>query len=264
MLLQNPHPGLRNTIIRVNSTDYKVDAQDCVETEIEEDIDKLRRLSWREGEDIIRYGVVSGNAPPAPGPRRPATFQDARAFLDRYFAREDFRAAVSACGSFQEISAYAESNGMIFTRGQLAQASDLRDSKIAKAKVPDHVPQIPDWNELAMKLERQRLGLNEEGGTEPEQDEGAEESPEEAVQTAPPKNTTPKKKKTAGKKKTSRAAKETTKHVVPKAGESWPDPDPSMEMDFLSKMADAYKVTLDADATKGAIVAAIHSAMYDS
>lgn len=45
--------------------------------------------------------------------------------------------------------------------------------------------------------------------------------------------------------------------------EEWPDPDDSMELDYLQKMADAYEVKYDAKTTKKTLVKRIREAMYE-
>jgi hypothetical protein len=51
--------------------------------------------------------------------------------------------------------------------------------------------------------------------------------------------------------------------VKDEGGAEWPDPDESMELDYLQKMADAYDVKYDKKTTKKALVKAIHKVMFE-
>lgn len=292
MLLQKLAPGLKGQSIKVNGNLYSVSKDMCVDVEDEADVQKLLSTGWSE--TVVASGRPNPNPKPGPRAKVPSSLSSAKEFV-ALVARDDRLAdKASNCQTFSELLELAQGLGYGFTKRQMEQAREafiarhLPDPPVAKdAPNPkDMLRQQLEKDEAKKQAAAEKRAQNAEG------DEDEMSSPQGRYS----KNVLAEVAKKSGLSEEDILNKA---FEIDQAGDQngyykaeefaaaanalleeaddgefpaelpdgtpakeWPDPDKSMKMDYLRKMADAYQVKHEG-VKKADLIPLIHAAMYD-
>ena len=263
--LQTKHAHRRLTPITVNGNTYDIDKDGCIIIADEDAADAKKLLSLGdEWTSKVRTGVMTSAVSRVPQPGQP--MRNAVQFVELLQTDSELADKVASLRSWASLRSLAQNLNFRFDENEYKAALS------ALAETAKRSQAIDEAN--AAKL------------AETEEDEQPEEQPE-AKEEAP--SSSKRAKADAGKgsgakqpKKSDKPAKQpkkSDKPAVEKAGTEyddsalpdvlpeetsgdWPDPEESMGMNYLKRMAAAYKVKYAANIDKATLIENIQQAMY--